>query len=76
MDIQKFHYLIFTITFITLFLSLYFTLDSLNLKRKYERAEEKELELLFKSERKLTVSRIFLLISLALLFAWFYFKII
>lgn len=76
MDIQKFHYVILTITFITLFLSLYFTLDSLNLKRKHEFSNEKELKLLYKSEKKLTLSRVFLLFSLALIFAWFYFKII
>lgn len=76
MDMHKFHYLICTTTFITLFVSLYFTLDSLNLKRKYENLNKKNVDMLYKSEKKLTLSRVFLLFSLALLFAWFYFKII
>jgi len=76
MDMHQFHYLICSTTFVTLFISLYFTLDSLNLKRKYENTYKKNLEILYKSERKLTLSRVFLLFSLALLFAWFYFKII
>ncbi len=76
MDINKFHYIISTITFVTLFFSLCFTLDSLNLKRKYENSQNKDIDYLYKSEKRLTISRVFLLISLALMFAWFYFKII
>lgn len=76
MNIEKFHNIIFIATFITLFLSLYFTLDSLNLKRRYENNKDKEIDFLYASEKKLTLSRVFLLFGLALMFAWFYFKII
>ena len=76
MNIEKFHYWILLIALILLFLSLSFTLTSLKLKTKYDGMKEKDIIVLNQSEKKLTVSRIFLVLGLALSFAWFYFKII
>lgn len=78
MDINNFHHIILVVTFVVLFLSLFFTLESLNLKRKYRYMsdENKKNKIEEKSEKCLTISRVFLLLGLALTFAWFYFKII